>query len=248
MPLFLKSKRCAVLLLLLAGCLAAYQARSQSPGEPSDVYLINDGDSLLNVNGSPWTRKTSLSFALPLLGSSVRGINTSIPGETLARMVDRFSNNVGRKYESKYRVFIVHSLGGSNDIRASASAAQVYALLQAYVRSVHALGPNAIALVSSYPLQCDIFKDQPRRAAVQSYNDLIYGDWNKPQTLGGLDADGLVDYFVDPNIGANTYSYSAFCNAEWSEDGQHLNDAGKAIMGRIEAQAIAKFLATRHDK
>ena len=55
--------------------------------------------------------------------------------------------------------------------------------------------------------------------------------------LGGLDADGLVDYFGDSTIGANTYSYSAFCNAEWSKDGQHLNDAGKAIMGHIEAQS-----------
>src|SRR5690242_11600184 len=162
-------------LCLLAGCLAApSQARSQSNGERSDVYLINDGDSLLNVNGSPGTKKTSLSFALPLLNGSMRAVNTSIPGETLAQMVDSFSKNVGSKYESKYRVFIVHGLGGGNDIRAGASAAQVYALLQAYVRSVHALGPNAVAIVSTYPLQCDIFRAQPRRAAVQTYNDLIY--------------------------------------------------------------------------
>ena len=243
------AKQCAVLLPLLVGCLAASsQAMSQSSAERSGVYLINDGDSLLNVNGSPTTRQTSLSFALPLLNGSVRGANTSISGETLAQMVDGFSKNVGSKYESKYHVFVVHSLGGGNDIRGGASAAGVYALLQAYVRSVHALGPNAIALVSTYPLQCDIFKGQPRRAAVQSYNDLIYGGWNKPQALGGLDADGLVDYFGDSIIGANTYSSSAFCNAEWSKDGQHLNDAGKAIMGRIEAQAIAKFLATRRDR
>ena len=239
----------AGLLFLLASCLAApFQARSQSIGEGSDVFLINDGNSLLNVNGSPWTKKTSLSFALTLLNASMRTENTSIPGETLAQMVDRFSNNVGSKYERKYRVFVVHGLGGGNDIRAGASAAQVYALLQAYVRSVHALGPNAFAIVGTYPLQCDIFGAQSRKTVVQSYNDLIYLGWNKPLQLGGLDADGLVDYFGDSIIGANTYSYSAFCNAEWSRDGQHLNDAGKAIMGRVEAQAIAKFLAARGAK
>ena len=119
------------------------QARSQSPGERSDVILINDGDSLLNVNGSPMDGKTSLSFALPLLNGSVSAVNTSIPGETLAQMVDGFSNNVGRKYESKSRAFVVHSLGGGNDIRAGVSASEVYARLQAYVRSVHALGSNA---------------------------------------------------------------------------------------------------------
>ena len=54
--------------------------------------------------------------------------------------------------------------------------------------------------------------------------------------------------FGDPTIGANTYSHSAFCDTEWSKDGQHLNDAGKAIMGRIEAQAVAKFLAARGAK
>ena len=239
----------AGLLFLIAGCLAAVsQARCQSNEERSDVYLINDGNSLLHVNGSPLTKKTSLSFALLLLNGSVRAVNTSIPGETLAQMVESFSNNVGSKYESKYRVFIVHSLGGGNDIRAGAPAAGVYALLQAYVRSVHALGPNALAIVSTYPLQCDIFRTQPRRAAIQSYNDLIYGGWNKPQQVGGLGADGFVDYFGDPTIGANTYSHSAFCDTEWSKDGQHLNDAGKAIMGRIEAQAIAKFLAARGAK
>ena len=239
----------AGLMFLVAACFAApYQARSQSIGERSDIILINDGDSLLSVNGSPWTEKTSLSFALPLLNGSVSAVNTSIPGETLAQMVNGFSNNVGRKYESKSRAFVVHSLGGGNDIRAGASAAQVYTLLQAYVRSVHALGPNAFAIVSTYPLQCDIFGAQSRKAAVQSYNDLIYSGWNKPLQSGGLDADGLVDYFGDSTIGANTYSYSAFCNAEWSRDGQHLNDAGKAIMGRIEAQSIAKFLASRRDR
>src|SRR5262245_23634164 len=173
---------------------------------------------------------------------------TSIPGQSLGQMVQRFTNNVGSKYDSKYRVFIVHSLGGANDVRAGASATQIYPYLQAYVRSVRALGSNAIALVSTYPLQCDIFKAQPLKAAIQSYNDLIYAGWNKPQTSGGLGADGLVDYFGDSTIGANSYSYSAFCNTEWSGEGQHLNDAGKARMGQIEAQAIAKFLATRADE
>ena len=243
----------AVLLPLLATCLAASsQARSQSTAERNDVYLIYDGDSM-NLNGSPrWTRwltgGTFLSFALPLLNRSVHAMNTSIPGQSLRQMVDRFSNNVGSKYDSKYRVFIVHSLGGGNDIRAGTSATQVYAHLQAYVRSVRALGSNAIAIVSTYPLQCDIFKAQPHKAAIQSYNDLIYAGWNKPQMSGGLGADGLVDYFADPTIGPNTYSYSAFCNTEWSRDGQHLNDGGKAIMGKIEAKAIARFLATRSDK
>jgi hypothetical protein len=74
---------------------------------------------------------------------------------------------------------------------------------------------------------------------------LIYEHWNKPQSLGGLEADALVDYFGDPTIGDNTYSSSAFCSAQWSRDGSHLNDGGKAIMGRIEAEAIVKFLHTR---
>jgi hypothetical protein len=239
------------LFLLLAGSLAIVsQVKGQSlkGGEQAgaeQIYLINDGDSLLGVYGSS-TRRTSMTFAVPLVEvDSLRAVNTSIPGEKLWEMVSNFSTSVATKYDSRYKTFIVHSLGGGNDIRDGASVANVYALLQSYVNAVHALGPNAIALVATYPLQCDIFNSATRMDRLQSYNKLIYAGWNRPQSAGGLDADGLVDYFADPTVGANTYSSSAFCSVEWSKDGQHLNDAGKAIMGRIEANVIARFLAIR---
>jgi hypothetical protein len=238
------------LLLPLAVCLLiptpvrGQSVEDQRSPQQGGVYLINDGDSLMSINGSS-TRRTSLSFVVPLLKGAALTANTSIPGETLAQMVANFSKNVGSKYDKGYRLFIVHSLGGGNDIRARASASDLYALLQQYVKAVHALGPNAVAIVSSYPLQCDIFNHPERRVALQSYNNLIYDGWNKPQSSGGLGADGIVDYFADPTIGANTYSSSAFCSADWSTDGGHLNDAGKAIMGLIEAQGILQFLGSR---
>src|SRR5262245_31991785 len=81
----------AGLLLLLADCLAtSCQAGSQSTEERSNVYLIYDGDSLLNLNGSPWrtrwlTGGTSLSFALPLLNRSVHAVKHLYPANRLGR-------------------------------------------------------------------------------------------------------------------------------------------------------------------
>ena len=171
-----------------------------------------------------------MTFAVPLLIRSPQAANTSISGETLAQMVRNFSTNVAKRYNRKYKNFIVHSLGGGNDIRAGASPANLYILLQSYVNAVHALGPNATAVIATYPLQCDIFKSTKRMDSLRSYNDLIYSGWNKPQNAGGLGADGLVDYFGDTTIGPST-SILVFCSVEWSKDGQHLNDAGKATTG-----------------
>jgi hypothetical protein len=242
------SARRIIILLTLGCCLAAQlQAGTQSirAAQPKDqVYLINDGDSLLNLNGSP-SGMTSMSYAMSQIKGLVGASNTSISGETLAKMVNDFSRNVGSKYQTRYDTVIVHSLGGGNDIRLGTSVSELYSLLQKYVRSVHALGPHAFSIISTYPVQCDILKDPMQNATLHLYNDLIYQGWNKPQMSGGLGADGIVDYFNDPTIGANSYTYSAFCSARWSRDGEHLNDEGKEIMGQIESQAITRFLASR---
>jgi hypothetical protein len=106
------------LLPLALGLATASPICAQSRGdhlspEQGIIYLINDGDSLMSVNGSP-SGKTSLSFVAPLLTSATLTANTSIPGETLAQMVANFSKNVGSKYNNGYRLFIVDSLGGGN--------------------------------------------------------------------------------------------------------------------------------------
>jgi hypothetical protein len=236
-------------LALVLGLALTSLFSAESSGDPRStnqetIYLINDGDSLMSVMGSS-SGKTSLSFVVPKLPSGALTANTSIPGETLAQMVANFWQHVGRKHSYDYRLFIVHSLGGSNDLRRGTPAASIYALLQAYVKSVHALGSNAVSIVATYPLQCDIFNNPARRDAIKSFNELIYERWNKPQSSDGLEADALVDYFGDPTIGANSYSSSAFCSPQWSQDGGHLNDDGKAVMGRIEVEAIAKYLGTK---
>jgi hypothetical protein len=72
--------------------------------------------------------------------------------------------------------------------------------------------------------------------------DRIHGGWNKARSAGGLGADGLVDYFGNPDLGDNTYAASIFCSRNWSPDGGHLNDRGKVIMARIESRVIEAYV------
>src|SRR5271155_5556206 len=104
-----------VIILALASSASAQVSGQRSP-QQSGIYLINDGDSLMSVNGSS-NGLTSLSFAVPLLKGVALAANTSISGGTMGQIIAPFPENVGSKYDKGYQLFIVHSLGGGNDIR-----------------------------------------------------------------------------------------------------------------------------------
>lgn len=211
--------------------------------------VINDGDSLFQINGSS-SQVTIASYLWtasppPNAPYSV----TAVGGTTSTYSVANFSKNVTPVYSAATATYGVGTpvtivlLTGGNDIRGSATAASVFANYQSYVNEVHALGANAKMLISTYPLQCDIFNNSAERAVLQQLNDLIYANWNVSQGSGGLGADGLVDFFGNTTVGMNTYASSAFCNATYSTDGMHGTDLTKSILGPVEGGAVTPFLS-----
>lgn len=214
-------------------------------GRPSGVnsFVMDDGDSSCATNGSPDGMRW-IDYMIPALNRSVVYTSTCVSGETLATAVSSFATHVMPLYSPSYGAFVVNIVAGANDIRASSSATTIYGLFQQYVNLVHALGPNAKVIVPAYPIQCDISGNAPENAVLQALNNMVYAGWSLPQSQGGLGADGLANYFGNPTVGNNSYvpGASAYCNAMYSSDGQHLNDLGKSIMGPVEVPAVAPLV------
>lgn len=215
-----------------------------SPG--ASPVLVQDGDSLFATDGSETSPAlTTLDFALQTFTKQIYWHNVSLGGRTMSTLVSIFPTNVAPFYKPNETKFVVHVIGGGNDIRASKTAAQIFASLQQYVNLVHALGSNAVVAVATTPLQCDVLGNPTWLSALQTYNGLIQAGWNVSQASGGLGADALIDYFANPTIGMNTYASSAFCDSTYSNTippGQHLNNLGKSIMGPIESPVIMSLI------
>lgn len=213
----------------------------QPPSGPLPI-LVNDGDSMSTTSGS--SRGITFQYyaiASLTLRQPIVAYNVAVTGETLATMVANFATNVTPLYQANVP-FVLFILGGGNDIRTGQTGAATYALLQTYVNLGHALGANVKVVVGSYPLQCDIQASPSQNTQMQVFNGDVETLWNVPQSSGGLGADGLADFFVNPIIGMNTYASSAFCNQQYSADGQHGTDLTKSIMGPIAGAAMQPLL------
>lgn len=207
-------------------------------------YLINDGDSLSTTIGSS-DGGTILTY-VNVPGKTLAYATVAISGQTLAGNISTFPNTVGAVYNSMRTIygtsipFVVQILSGANDIRLGGTASAIYANLQAYINLVHALGPNAKVMATTYLVQCDIFGNGPQLAVLQTLNNSVISNWNVVQSSGGLNADGLVNYWADLTIGPNSYVSSTFCGFPniYSPDGQHATNVSKAIMGSLEQTSI----------
>lgn len=205
-------------------------------------YVINDGDSLSlaqSFNNSPNSFQT---YALSDLAHSfLVTYNVAVGGIGVPQMISGFNANISSVYTTSYP-FIVVIEGGANDIRGGTAAGTIFSDLQSYVNLVHGLGGNARAVVGSLPMQCDLFNNASWKAAVQTLNASIISSWNVSQGSGGLGADALIDFYDDPTIG-QTNGSTGFCNTVYSPSpGQHPTLAAMAILGAIEAAAIAPFM------
>ena len=128
-------------------------------------------------------------------------------------------------------------------MNATAIVNTTYANLQAYVNLVHALGANAKVIVATEFIQCDILAAPVKLAAMQDYNTRIKTGWNKPQSTGGLQADGFADYQADTVIGPGNYTSSNLCsNTAISPDGQHPTDTAMGYFAAVKAAVVNLFL------
>ena len=231
------------LVLLISFAIVRAYANTAVPTVLNSNYnfptLVTDGDS--QMNGGPVSPFLTSYIAADLTTKNLFTGNVAIPGETVASMAINCASHMAPLYKASVP-FIATILGGGNDIRAGDTAAQIYASLQSWVACIHNLGPNAKAIISTYTIQCDIFENGTENAVLEAYNNLIYANWNVPQSSGGLGADALIDYFADPTVGDNIYTASAYCSGAWSSDGQHLNAAGNTILAGIAAPVIALLL------
>lgn len=216
---------------------------------PYTAYVIMDGDSLPQTNGS--TTGANLLAYVNISGvSPYLGLNTvAVAGATLVDNINTFS-----KYVTPVCLYVTTTYGsiplvvsifsGGNDIRNGASAATIYANLRTYVNLVRTNCPTAKVQVSIYPVQCDMVMNGAWIAVLQTLNNSVIAGATTPQSGGGLGADGLVNYFAEPTVGANTYASSALCGFPniYSPEGGHWTDLAKSLEGVVASTALATLI------
>lgn len=218
---------------------------------PYTAFVIMDGDSLPQTNGSS-SGAVLLNYVNEVTGISPLslGKNTvAVGGDTLVDNINNFNNRVTPACAYVTATYgqiplVVSIFSGGNDIRNGASAATIYANLQTYVGLVRTNCPSAKAQVSVYPVQCDISLNGAWVAVLQSLNNSVIANATVAQSSGGLGADGLVNYFSEPTVGANTYASSALCGFpnQYSPDGAHWSDLAKSIEAGVESAALSTLI------
>jgi len=185
------------------------------------VYL--DGDSITTGIGATLNRGWAKAFQAAL--STYRAFNFGFPGQTMAQLNTAASARIASRFNAGMTKNIVVIWAGTNDIRASVSAATTFAQLQAYTSTVKAAGFKVV-WVTMLP-RTDL--TAPMQTEWTNYNNSIKG-----ATLGlSNTADVIADVQSDPVIGpfAAASDTTLYCNVPGDNSvGVHPTDLGNTYV------------------
>lgn len=213
---------------------------NQPPDEPPagdsrlDV-IVFDGDSITRNSAlretESYPRQVTELLSRPVLIQNLGRDGTHLRH----KLAELTGSTHSIEYQASARRFIVVVLLGTNDLRTTASAIEIYLLMLDYVQRLKAFGSNVRVVVCTIMDRVDHNPEHKRQ--VRAFNELLRSSWSRTGSYG-LAADGLADLAAEKTL-ANP---ATITDKAMFYDGVHPTARGCALIAAVVAPEVVRLL------